>query len=593
MRKMNTATVIIAICLTLVLCSCSNSPTDDYNLPEIPSIANDDGSEVGHALIDAGSITRDVPSWATAAQTHCERYAELNLDGIGTNDDELYISVYSWDDLNADAIVLCVLFGTGNSVAHVIPADDYSFSWGYELHLGKLFSAQRDAVVIEVPIPQSNYRAADLFVLDIVNPQDEYPAVIERMNTQRNQIRLPNGMITDMTSLFACAEPEFVCGSEVIEVSGESLSGLTICLLGETEQMLLWGDNGWALVEPEASNPVAETEIDTYTQENLNLDGNGANDDILTVTTVRPHDGTEGHVAMTVRLGTGQELEYEVTKGRYICNGIFTPYLTSTERQTIVLELAYWGANWAGCDDILLEVKGGAVTEVCVLGDEDTENALNTQSALYGLEVVNREDSPLQALRVPTYVMKWHGPDIGTLTWEDSQWKFVLDGYYTDDWYTAVVDGGMELKISLRGRINRERLIWYYDQIQILHGDTVIQTITEDSFTPDDHCRFDFFNADVPNKTVHVKDINFDGNEDFAVSCNRYHNDGYCWFLYDPQLRQFRYAFSLSGQPELDVEQKQIVETWQDDYGENITYNTYEYNEQGKLTLVESRKESK
>lgn len=240
----------LVLCTTLFLCSCQSSSTDDYDLPEIPSTAKDSSSEVGHALIEAGSITRDVPSWATAAQTHCERYAELNLDGIGTNDDELYTSVYSWDDhLNADAIVLCALFGTGNSVAHIIPAVDYSFSWGYELHLGKLFSEERDAVVIEVPIPQSNYRAADLFVLDIVNPQDECPVVIERLNTEQNQIRLPNGTITDMTSLFTYIEPEFVSGSEVIEAPGVSLSGLKVCLLGNSKQTLMWTDGGWNISE--------------------------------------------------------------------------------------------------------------------------------------------------------------------------------------------------------------------------------------------------------------------------------------------------------------------------------------------------------
>ena len=364
----------------------------------------------------------------------------------------------------------------------------------------------------------------------------------------------------------------------------ELCSLLTASLLGFTA----------AEVDNPEVKPVAETEIDVDTLENLNLDGVGSNDDSLTVTTVRPHDWTESYAAMTVRLGTGQELEYTVM-GRYFCNGVHTPYLTTMERQTIVLELAFWGANWAGCNDILFEVRDGVLTEVCTLSGDDAENALNTQSTLYGLEVIEREDSPLQALRVPTSVGKWHGPDIGTLTWEDDQWKFVLDGYYIDDWYWAVVDGGMELTISLRGRINWETPsypIWYYDQIQILHGETVIQTITENSFMPDDHCPFDFFNADVPNRSVFVRDINFDGNDDFGVPCNRYHNDGYCWFLYDPQLRQFRYAFSLSGEPLLLSDQKQIVEKWQDDYGENITYNTYEYNKQGKLTLVESRKET-
>ena len=374
------------------------------------------------------------------------------------------------------------------------------------------------------------------------------------------------------------------------EISPEEIRGKSEDELYALLTASLLGFTAVEVDNPEVK-PVAETEVDVYKRENLNLDGIGTNDDSLTVTTVRPHDGTEGNVTMTVRLGTGQELGYEVTKGRYYCNSILTPYLTSTKQQTVALELAPWGANWTGCNDILLEVNGGAVTEVCRLTCGDEVDPINPQAAVWGMEVIDWEDSPLQALRVPTSAGKWHGPDIGTLTWEAGQWKFVLDGYFTDDWYTATVDEGIELTISLRGRINRDTPsypIWYYDQIQILHGDTVIQTITEDSFTPDDHCRFDFFNADAPNRSVYVRDVNFDGNDDFAVSCNQYHNDGYCWFLYDPQTRLFRYNFSLSGQPTLDSKQEQVVETWQDDYGENVTINTYEYNDHGELTLIQS-----
>lgn len=148
----------------------------------------------------------------------------------------------------------------------------------------------------------------------------------------------------------------------------------------------------------------------------------------------------------------------------------------------------------------------------------------------------------------------------------------------------------MELTLALRGRYGSD-YYWYYDQIQILHGEMVLQSITENSFTHDNHCLFEYFNADASYHRVLAYDINFDGNTDFGIPCETTHNDGHVWFLYDPQTRQYRFAFSLAGEPTVNEETQQITEEWWTDTVTDsyITYNTYKYNHQGQLSLVDSR----
>ncbi|MGM9606938.1 MAG: XAC2610-related protein [Oscillospiraceae bacterium] len=355
--------------------------------------------------------------------------------------------------------------------------------------------------------------------------------------------------------------------------------------------------------EPPEAEPAQTSELKSAISfaEHLNLDGVGTNDDSMTVTTRRIFEYlSDGLVEVCVQLGTGQEVQWESTlEGYCSCRAIHTACLTSAQKQTVILELVPAGANWTPADYILLEVGKSESDETIFVergrmtsgeNDVDPLDALIPMPSLWGLEVIDREDSDLQALRVPTYAGKWHAPEWGTLTWEDGQWNYVSDGYFTDT-ETVTVDGGLELTLALRGRTIGESPYQYYDQLQIFHGGTLLQTITEDSFTPDGHCRFQRFNADYPLHTVDIRDINFDGSEDFGISCSTTRNNGHCWFLYDAETRQFRYAFSLSGTPTILPETGQIVEEWQDDNGESITYNTYEYDSQGKLTLVDSRKE--
>ena len=123
------------------------------------------------------------------------------------------------------------------------------------------------------------------------------------------------------------------------------------------------------------------------------------------------------------------------------------------------------------------------------------------------------------------------------------------DGYLTDT-ETVTVGPGRTLTLALRCPIPApdDSSQLRYDQIQVLDGGTLLQTITPDSFTPDSRAAFQGFVAFSPLLDyVDVRDIDFDGSEDFGVLCDTTHNEAHCWFVWDEASGSFRYLTTLGG----------------------------------------------
>ena len=57
-----------------------------------------------------------------------------------------------------------------------------------------------------------------------------------------------------------------------------------------------------------------------------------------------------------------------------------------------------------------------------------------------------------------------------------------------------------------------------------------------------------------------VRDIDFDGSEDFGVLCDTTHNEAHCWFVWDEASGSFRYLTTLGGRLEVLPETGQLVE---------------------------------
>ena len=133
-------------------------------------------------------------------------------------------------------------------MAQVLPVyGDYSFL------TGSLFSEEKDAIILEVQVPASNYGAATVFVLD-VNPvgADPIPTVTTRMDTE-NSITLADGNVLENSFI----TNSVTSGTKLVDVSGMPRQGILVYFLDEDghfqglQRIFYWTDDGWTVISEE------------------------------------------------------------------------------------------------------------------------------------------------------------------------------------------------------------------------------------------------------------------------------------------------------------------------------------------------------
>ena len=314
-----------------------------------------------------------------------------------------------------------------------------------------------------------------------------------------------------------------------------------------------------------------------YFYQGLNLDGAGGLDDGLVVTSYGPDVGNETRVEVT--LGTGEVLTW--TEPEFYFPAALPGYLSRADRQTLVLELDVPYSNYGAAFYVVLEAEGGALLEQARLEYN------NEEQALLGNARLQDGADGLQELRVPALYDKWHTPIWNTLTWNGVQFQLVSDGFFTDT-YSLRVSDGRTLTLSLRCTPGEDYSTDSYDQIQIWEGDALLQTISPSASQLDRRAPFQGFLANSPSMNiVDIRDINFDGYEDFGLQCDTTHNEVHAWFIWDGEAGSYRYLTLLGGQLTLDSETRQLEEVWWID--DPAVVNTYVWDEAGQLQLIGSR----
>lgn len=231
--------VLLCLLALLLLTGCAKPGEPEGDTPAPVSL---DISEVPEAVPAQ-------PDWARPAELKAGLRQGLNLDGVGAADDEVYISQLqfgdAWDD---SCTVLRVHLGTGETMARVLPVCGY-----YTLQTAPLFSEDRQALILEVQAPGSNWGAANLFVYDVFPAgTDSVPSIVDRVNTVgRTFYSASDEPLLDASRL--------TDGTVPVEAGGSPLQGLTVYTTGEqgqwreVETTLLWTgdnwgpDNGWSL----------------------------------------------------------------------------------------------------------------------------------------------------------------------------------------------------------------------------------------------------------------------------------------------------------------------------------------------------------
>ncbi|MCI9309705.1 MAG: hypothetical protein HFF51_01140 [Lawsonibacter sp.] len=360
---------------------------------------------------------------------------------------------------------------------------------------------------------------------------------------------------------------------------------LVSCQVKETEVPDTGAGSSLAdLPDPPEQKPEMEVRESQVVLEDIDLDGDGLADTVTATTRFDPQDESGSTIiTLTAALGRGETVERQWTEEGWLGIGdLMAGYLTSPDRDALVLELYSPTSTYGAAEMYIFELTDGSLTE-----RYRTENA----STISGAYLTGREDSPLCDVRIPLLVDKWHDPEYYTLSWNGTGWDFVGDGYFTDA-ETVTVTGGRVLTLALRGRSTGEdfgpHLI--YDQIQVFDGDMMfnpnmlLQTILPEDIPGDDRFPDQIFVADNSSR-VWIQDINFDGAEDFAVLCDSTRNQGCRWFRWNEGQGRFEYAFSLAGEVEVVPQGQHLIEAcWTEDW-ENKLYNIYSFNNRGWLIL--------
>lgn len=181
-------------------------PTKEASEPEPEETAIAAGT-FGFSVSDS----ENEPSWAKAVELEAEFLAGLNLDGVGDSDDEAYVSVFHFGDRFPDKItVLRIHLGTGETMAKIFPV--YGF---LSLKTGKLFSENRDAIVLEIMDATSTYGAATIFVVR-VDAADSAPYFVPYSTST---------VVLDTTDDLI---PWVISGSEIADREGVGLQQLVI-----------------------------------------------------------------------------------------------------------------------------------------------------------------------------------------------------------------------------------------------------------------------------------------------------------------------------------------------------------------------------
>ena len=225
--KRNVALVLL---LTLILSSCTK-PAQDKN----PKNTEDNKVRIPQ------NATRELPpEWVNKTLDEWDIYQNVDIDGVGSADDQVYVGTYSLDRYSDDyydgLTLIYVQLGTGEVLAKAIPCKGI-----YKVHFAKLLSDfGGNQIVLEITNRGSTYAASNIFVISAYVEErstggtdgeiKKIPEILFLLNT------MGYGHPTGGTEWHEgiCSD-SFSMGLEIVNIEGLEQQGLQICYLAPQE----------------------------------------------------------------------------------------------------------------------------------------------------------------------------------------------------------------------------------------------------------------------------------------------------------------------------------------------------------------------
>ena len=129
----------------------------------------------------------------------------------------------------------------------------------YQFYTAKLFSEEKDAIVLEVNNQYANSGLVSVFALDVygTGEADPFPSVVERLNTTGDAPVLS----VDGEKLYTGS---LIQGTAIADVENMPLQGIVLHSSGDgytgpiddrVTQTIYWNGNGWTVLDRSETNP--------------------------------------------------------------------------------------------------------------------------------------------------------------------------------------------------------------------------------------------------------------------------------------------------------------------------------------------------
>ena len=233
MKRMETTikrNVALVLLLTAILSSCTK-PVQDKN----PKYTEDNKARIPQ------NATRELPpEWVNKTLDEWDIYQNVDIDGVGSADDQVYVGTYSLDRYSDDyydgLTLIYVQLGTGEVLAQAILCKG-----NYETRFANLIPGHEgNQIILEITDGNSTYLATNIFVIAVsvdewrVGENDadvmRVPVISKLLDT--TDYDRPVGGIEWREGI---SSGSISYGLEIVDIEGLEQQGLQICYLAPQE----------------------------------------------------------------------------------------------------------------------------------------------------------------------------------------------------------------------------------------------------------------------------------------------------------------------------------------------------------------------